>query len=575
MGVCADDYNEKTQEFTYLIAIETPRTSPDFQRAASTSRPHRARGPFSKAAAPCRRHSGGLAEKYSTNVSHLRLRTWDRTGARSVRRGRSKLARLLQRSLDPGEKSLGEMNRFRPGPPGSLFFAPAEPCLAPIDLFESARPVMVYWGRRRIMRHAAFASDHPASLRLREEQQRAAAPEKAAPTLLARREKAGHHHTAIDFKFDPVVKPLGKTAHARYLADKVQFRPAPLPALKAAKTAVAGSTVARFYPGAAVKTAADAKRLPPASRFPSAPARHRGPNQGQEPGCRFRNGRMFEFQDHYNWFYETEYRGKRGLVFGADLVGLGRTAADNALTSFYIPGRKKRPSLQPERAQGIESAGPIGARRDRIAFEKVGKADYSLSMDLRTTWSHCMRRNAANANAACFFPPTSSPTPSTSSSTPAPGLEKKNFYPALAKLKRRLSGGRSRASRRRIRATSRATPRFSRSPRRISRCPGPAPVRPALPGGRRGAGRRRRAAAKPAEGIRRPSLEYPGNVRASSLSFKTRPATPARRILRPDRLLPVQAARPLHQERAPQRVLPRHDVVRPDQPLPGAGRRRR
>ena len=50
---------------------------------------------------------------------------------------------------------------------------------------------------------------------------------------------------------------------------------------------------------------------------------------------------MFHFQDNWNWFYESEWNGYKGWIFGADLYGLNDTLENNRVSAMlYQTGGK-------------------------------------------------------------------------------------------------------------------------------------------------------------------------------------------------------------------------------------------
>ncbi|MBN2352366.1 MAG: DUF3160 domain-containing protein [Spirochaetales bacterium] len=180
-----------------------------------------------------------------------------------------------------------------------------------------------------------------------------------------------------DFVFDPNVKPLG-AAHRRYLSDTIEFRSVPVQKTTSGKTAVVGSRVARFYPGAKLNSTKDLAKLPKGEPLPLGAFLSNVTEiaNSEESGM----GDVFKFEDNYNYFYEATYRGRKGLVFGADLTGLGAAALANSLTSFYYTKPKKSSSFYDYNGRKpIGKNARINLAKNRVAFEAASKKDYHLS----------------------------------------------------------------------------------------------------------------------------------------------------------------------------------------------------
>lgn len=183
-----------------------------------------------------------------------------------------------------------------------------------------------------------------------------------------------------DFKDYAIERSAFKTeSHKKYLSDPMKFSALPDQKLPEGATAVVGSRVCKLYPDAKLAGSADLGKLPVGLDVPFGTIL---PILGEKVVNEVdseRNG-MFAFQDNWNWFYPTAYKGKKGLVFGADLYGLGDTNENNrvsarlyqtggAYDAFY-PIVGYRP-LSKEVTSRIE--------RDRIALQSVGSDEYELS----------------------------------------------------------------------------------------------------------------------------------------------------------------------------------------------------
>ncbi len=84
------------------------------------------------------------------------------------------------------------------------------------------------------------------------------------------------------------------------------------------RLAVVAGKRALFYPGAKLTQQKDAERLKKAIEIPF------GTLLPIFAEIKTQEGSTFFHDDYYHYFYETEYDGKRGLVFGADLFGMDK-----------------------------------------------------------------------------------------------------------------------------------------------------------------------------------------------------------------------------------------------------------
>ena len=177
-------------------------------------------------------------------------------------------------------------------------------------------------------------------------------------------------------KFD--VGPFRSEAHRKYLADPMEFRPLPDQSLPGGKTAVVGSRICVLYPNADIKSAADLEKLPKGVPIPFGTII---PIQGEkvsDPSNAERYG-MFSFQDNWNWFYSTTYKGTEGLVFGADLYGLDDTNEANRISArLYQTGGKYDAFYPIVGYHPLSENVSAALERDRLAFQKVSKEEYDL-----------------------------------------------------------------------------------------------------------------------------------------------------------------------------------------------------
>ncbi|WP_049784683.1 DUF3160 domain-containing protein [Sediminispirochaeta smaragdinae] len=164
-------------------------------------------------------------------------------------------------------------------------------------------------------------------------------------------------------------------AHAKYVQDEVDFTT--LQDLSEyEQTAVIGSRVALFYPEADLKTSTDLDTLPQGTPLPIStiiPILGRVKNEDRQYYG------FFFFQNNYNFFYKTEWEGRPGLVFGADLVGTNSKL--NAITSRMYKSPVDFEQFSPFTGFYLLSdAERAKLKSDRIAFQEVSPSEYSLSL---------------------------------------------------------------------------------------------------------------------------------------------------------------------------------------------------
>ena len=150
----------------------------------------------------------------------------------------------------------------------------------------------------------------------------------------------------IDLSLQKISKEAFHTdSHAQFLNDPMEFSPIPDQGIKSGETAVVGSDVCRLYPKEAFNfafaepdkaTLAEAifdencgTPIPFSSIVKIIGDKIKNGAEDQNP---YANG-MFEFQANWNWFYQVEWNGQEGFVFGADLYGLGAKIESNRISA--------------------------------------------------------------------------------------------------------------------------------------------------------------------------------------------------------------------------------------------------
>jgi len=206
--------------------------------------------------------------------------------------------------------------------------------------------------------------------------------------------------------YTPVLTAPVAPAHARYLADAFTFSPLSDGGVPAPKTAVIGSRVARFYPLSILRTLKKAaaarittndiprdtstgwyskdwtmdelKSLPEGDPIPFGTILPLFAGEdGEVSGPLYH---LFGFQGNFNRFYKTNFGGKDGFVFGADLYGLQQTPLQNQIASeLYLTAGK------PQVFHAVTGLGALSnpvvekLSQDRLAFQSTTlQRDYSL-----------------------------------------------------------------------------------------------------------------------------------------------------------------------------------------------------
>lgn len=168
--------------------------------------------------------------------------------------------------------------------------------------------------------------------------------------------------------------------HAEHLADPMIFADIPDQGITAEKTAVVGSDVCLFYPGVTPEQHADLEMLPEGIPVPLGTILPiLGDRLGSTDGENYGTG-MFSFQKNWNWFYPTEWKGQKGVVFGADLAGLQESTDNNRVTAMLYRTEGSSESFYPILGYRYLDT-PILERiiSDRLAIQAVDKKEYYLS----------------------------------------------------------------------------------------------------------------------------------------------------------------------------------------------------
>lgn len=180
-------------------------------------------------------------------------------------------------------------------------------------------------------------------------------------------------------KPDALVMPgqARNSAHSKYVKEKPEFKPIPQPAREGfGELVVVGSEVARFYPNASVSKNEDLKKLgagtPVAIGTLITVGDFISASDSDYEG-------YFQLDGQYNYFYPTVYKGKKGLVFGADLCRLEGAEERSVIAALRYQTGGRMTDFYPifgldELSDSVRSK----LVEDRIAFEKVAVDSYPL-----------------------------------------------------------------------------------------------------------------------------------------------------------------------------------------------------
>lgn len=194
------------------------------------------------------------------------------------------------------------------------------------------------------------------------------------PKVSVKYEKPKFDILAIDIDF-PSSRTLAK-AHEKHLQDALLFQELPDWGIPTGKTAVVGSRTCTFYPVESVSKIEDVETLVPGTSLPFGSIISIG-----ERCSDIRSDRegMFKFQEHWNYFYKTEWEGQRGIVFGADLYGLGDSNEDNRISSMLYLSQGRPDMFYPISGYSyLDSDIAKMLETHRLLIQRVDPSEYSL-----------------------------------------------------------------------------------------------------------------------------------------------------------------------------------------------------
>jgi hypothetical protein len=171
--------------------------------------------------------------------------------------------------------------------------------------------------------------------------------------------------------------PFGTNAHMEHLNDPLTFINVPDGGIPDGPTAVVGSDVCLFYPVNSISSQAELLRLPRGEPIPFAAIIPLGDKL--QTGD-WENAGMFSFQDNINYFYKTTWNGRQGIVFGADLYGIGSSNMENRVHALLYKENGRFDSFYNVTGYDEIGAGIIRElQKDGIVFQEVKQSEYYLS----------------------------------------------------------------------------------------------------------------------------------------------------------------------------------------------------
>ncbi|MBN1410656.1 MAG: DUF3160 domain-containing protein [Spirochaetales bacterium] len=175
----------------------------------------------------------------------------------------------------------------------------------------------------------------------------------------------------------PERKPVKVSIPQKYLKEKLKFVDPPHPLKgKSGQYAVIGTNKAPLFLDSAPKSENDLKKIKKTGSLPIGtilPIKSRYSANERD---------WFYFEDHYNFFYKTIYKGKPAMVFGADiaLVSSDIKAVEEKSFFYTRPFRSKK-FYNKNGTRAIEPQVQKALTENLIAFEKVKKNEYWLDTD--------------------------------------------------------------------------------------------------------------------------------------------------------------------------------------------------
>jgi len=172
--------------------------------------------------------------------------------------------------------------------------------------------------------------------------------------------------------------PFSTTAHKKYLSDPTAFKNIPDGGYPDGNTAVVGSDVCFFYPVTSISVMEDLNKLPKGEKIPLATIIP----LGDKLACNNSEyNEMYKFQDNLNFFYKTTWKGKQGIVFGADLYGIDASNEDNRMNALLYKDNGYFSAFHPVTGyDAVRTDIQKELETNGLVFQEVKQSEYSLTV---------------------------------------------------------------------------------------------------------------------------------------------------------------------------------------------------
>jgi len=179
----------------------------------------------------------------------------------------------------------------------------------------------------------------------------------------------------------PIKLPFSTAAHKNYLNDLLAFVNIPDGGIPNGDTAVVGSDVCLFYPVASISLTDDLEKLPDGEKIPFAAIIPLGEKLKCKNSPEYEEN-TFHFQDNYNYFYKTTWKGKQGIVFGADLYGINDSNEKNRVNALLYKEDGHFNNFYP--VTGYDNIGTDiqnELKTNGLVFQEVKQSEYQLNVE--------------------------------------------------------------------------------------------------------------------------------------------------------------------------------------------------
>jgi len=177
----------------------------------------------------------------------------------------------------------------------------------------------------------------------------------------------------------PIKLPFSTDAHKKYLNDPLAFQNIPDGGIPEGNTAVIGSDLCLFFPVVSISSMDDLEKLPKGESIPFATIIP----LGEKFDCKNSEyDDLYKFQDNYNYFYKTAWKGKQGIVFGADLYGINDSNERNRMSALLYKDNGYFRNFHPVVGyNNIRMDIQEELKTNGLAIQKVNQSEYTLSAE--------------------------------------------------------------------------------------------------------------------------------------------------------------------------------------------------